>query len=405
MKKIIIIASILIISLLIIIGAFLIFKKINIQGQSLVEKGSVLQKDFKEEISFTIENGWTIIPVEIDGKKYKFILDTGALNIVSLELAKELNLNIIGNHNGISSTGNSQTIDLAEVPNVNIGGVEFVNTTTAILDIKNQFKCSNIDGLIGSNLMKNAIWKVDNKNKKIILTNSVDKLNLKNFNDKVSFSTNKQANPYFNLEFGNVNIKTLFDTGHNGKILVNNNFLNSIPNSLVKQKIEFKGSSSQGIFKEGIDSTSNVTHTKIELFKINEIGFKNQITTFTKGDSKIGNSFFSNYNYIVDWNQKLLFLEEFEERKNQDYVSYGFGKILRDKTVSITEIMRGSNAYKLLKIGDQIIEYNGKDWSSINQSEWCEYVKDKEWPEILNMKVLRDEKIIDIQIKKETFIE
>lgn len=148
------------------IGILLYLNKDSIMANYLIKAGNVEQKEFKKEIPFVSSDEFILIKVEIEGKQYNFILDTGALNVVSEELAKELDIETISKSNGISSTGKPNEIKLAKLPNVKIGGIDFNNTATAIIDFKKQFPCLKIDGLIGSNLMKLAVWEVNNENKK-----------------------------------------------------------------------------------------------------------------------------------------------------------------------------------------------------------------------------------------------
>jgi hypothetical protein len=254
--------------------------------------------------------------------------------------------------------------------------------------------------------MQNAVWQVNNGDSTITLTNNINNLEVENYKDIISFSTNEQANPYLNLTFGSTKIKSLFDTGHNAKILINRNFLKKIPQSTITDKIEFRGNSSTGIFKENIDTTSITTHCKFKAFTINnEMSFKDRIVTFTKGDSKIGNAFFSNYDYIIDWNQKKMFLKNSKELKTQEYISYGFGKNYNKNIVIIGELLIGSEASGKLKSGDQILEFNKNDWSNLSQNEWCAISENSEWPDELVLKIKRGDDIKDITVAKKTFIQ
>ena len=210
------------------IGILFYLNKDSIMANYLIKAGNVEQKEFKKEIPFVSSDEFILIKVEIEGKQYNFILDTGALNVVSEELAKELDIETISKSNGISSTGKPNEIKLAKLPNVKIGGIDFNNTATAIIDFKKQFPCLKIDGLIGSNLMKLAVWEVNNENKKIIITNSIDKTNVKEYQKIINFTTNVQANPFFELNFGNQKIKTLMDLGHNTNINIQEKFLRNI---------------------------------------------------------------------------------------------------------------------------------------------------------------------------------
>ena len=53
-----------------------------------LKEGEIDQENFKVTFPFEIKKGWIVVPVEIENKKYKFLLDTGTPTLVSKELAK-----------------------------------------------------------------------------------------------------------------------------------------------------------------------------------------------------------------------------------------------------------------------------------------------------------------------------
>src|SRR5690606_13265934 len=62
-------------------------------GQGLKDdKGKIVQRNYFEEISFEVVHDKIIVPITIDNKTYRFILDTGAPNLISEKVAKEINL-------------------------------------------------------------------------------------------------------------------------------------------------------------------------------------------------------------------------------------------------------------------------------------------------------------------------
>lgn len=295
-------------------------------------------------------------------------------------------------------------MNLAKLSNIKIAGIDFNNTATVITDLKKQFPCLEIDGLIGSNIMKHAVWQIDNESKKIIITNTVHKIDTTNYNQIINFTTNKQGNPYVNISLGNQIIETLVDLGNNANINIENKYRRNIEKSNIKNEISFNGNSAVGIFKEKADKFSVVTHTKIKKLQMDGLEFNNKIITFTKGDSKIGTSFFKNYNYIIDYNSKKLYLQKLPGEKNDQYISYGFGRVYEDNKVIISELLQNSEASKKLKLGDQIITFNGKDWSNLTQNEWCNIYKNLEWPNILKLKIKRGDNYKELTLEKSDFL-
>ena len=52
------------------------------------DKGTILQKKYYEVIQYESVYDKIIIPVTINGKNYRFLLDTGAPNLISNEVMK-----------------------------------------------------------------------------------------------------------------------------------------------------------------------------------------------------------------------------------------------------------------------------------------------------------------------------
>ena len=118
---------------------------------------------FNAKIPFEYRLGLIILKVDIAGKEYDFVLDTGAPNVISKELAQKLGLNNVSEQKVGDSQGEYSNLGFTTIEKVTIGGIHFLNTGAAIADLElsKEVGCLKIDGLIGSNLMKKAIWKFD----------------------------------------------------------------------------------------------------------------------------------------------------------------------------------------------------------------------------------------------------
>ena len=61
-----------------------------------LKQGNIVQKDFKVTVPFEYRNGLIILKVTIQDEIYDFILDTGASNVLSKELAEKLKVTSLG---------------------------------------------------------------------------------------------------------------------------------------------------------------------------------------------------------------------------------------------------------------------------------------------------------------------
>jgi hypothetical protein len=149
-------------------------------GQINFNQGSINLKEYYEVIPYQTEIGKIILPVTINDKTYRFLLDTGAPNLFSPELLKELNITEGDSINVNDANNQDQKMKFAVVPQVKIGTLIFENQAGLIYNFEehNLLSCYKIDGFIGSNLLRNSIIKINGANKTIIITNKIKSLNI-----------------------------------------------------------------------------------------------------------------------------------------------------------------------------------------------------------------------------------
>ena len=122
-------------------------------GQINFNQGTLNLKDYYEVIPYQTEIGKIIIPVTINDKTYRFLLDTGAPNLFAPELLKELNITEGDSINVSDSNNQGQKMKFAVVPQLKIGNLIFENQAGLIYNFEehNLLSCYKIDGFIGSN--------------------------------------------------------------------------------------------------------------------------------------------------------------------------------------------------------------------------------------------------------------
>jgi hypothetical protein len=128
-----------------------------------MKSGSVNRPVFKIEVPFEMRLGLIILKVMIHGKEYSFILDTGAPDAISKELAQQLGVKVAGSGKISDSQGGNGTLGYTAIDSIGIGGLQFLNTGAIIADLRQStdIACFNADGVIGTNLMRKAVWQID----------------------------------------------------------------------------------------------------------------------------------------------------------------------------------------------------------------------------------------------------
>ena len=144
-------------------------------------QGSITQKKFLEKISYQNIDGKIVVPVTINGKMYNFVIDTGATLTISDKLFKELNLQIVGQSNVMDASGRMKEARIILLPELHLQGITFINTPACVhheesSDFFNLFDCFGIDGIIGSNELRNSVIQFDERNKHLIIANNLFQL-------------------------------------------------------------------------------------------------------------------------------------------------------------------------------------------------------------------------------------
>jgi len=372
----------------------------------LIRAGEVEQQDYSVNVPFETRAGLIIIKVNISGEEYDFLLDTEAPNVISKELATRLDINNIVKQQVADSQDEESNLGFATIEKISIGGIHFLNAGIAIADL-NQSKeigCLKIDGLIGANLMKKAIWKFDYKNQIITITNSIDSLSIPASAHKIPFNTEITGTPNIKLKINDVTQKRVtFDLGSNGHISLSKKTYDTIikDNPSIPQTFSF-GNSGSGLYGRGnIDTTY---YLKAASISFGDISMDSTIVEFiSDSGSTIGSEIFKNYDIIINWFSKKITLINQTEYDNTTLSTFGFSFSNHEDKLIISEVYE---KMENLKIGDQIVSLNETKFKELAPDQWCDIVINGliKGKEEISLTILRNNKESTFSLRKMNLI-
>ena len=341
--------------------------------------GTIDSKNYFEEISFEFIKQKIIIPVEIQGKTYKFLLDTGAPNIISKEIYELTNPKTINKIPIRDVSSKREYLEVVLVEEIKLGNTTFKNTASLVHDIKANpiFKCFGIDGFIGSNMLRKSILQINLEKHQIIITNSKKNLNLNKKNASKISLRDPQSSPYLEIKLiGNSNgkEKVLLDTGMDGIYdIALGNYEVFKPHQIFTEIGESKGASSMGLF--GDAPANNHFRLHLEKMRINNFEIDNLVTnTSNDGNSKIGAELLQYGLYTIDYKNKKFYFDAKEKIIDVAKPLFGFSKTIKEEKVVIGFVWDEALKSKL-NYGDEIIAVNGINIETI---DICDLVI-KEW--------------------------
>lgn len=245
-----------------------------------------------DTIPICVKNGLIFIPVNVNGRDYNFLFDSGSqLTLLSTDVSSETGINSLFKHPAslIASTGKLSDVETGIIKSFKVGNYESNNKPCLISESANlKFKFwfytfLSFDGVIGWDVIKNLDILIDCKNKKMIIS----KPQLRNVTEKNLFWLN---HPIVRLKStSGIELLFFFDSGAQ-----NSKFYDFL---LVKLKPEDLKDDKELIYGIGGSYTRNLK--KIPnisfLLKSNKLDLENLVSgyepedQFIKLDGVLGN--------------------------------------------------------------------------------------------------------------------
>jgi hypothetical protein len=346
----------------------------SLNMKKALQRGEVIRTQFDETVEVEVMLGLIIVPVTINGKTYRFLLDTGAPFSISERLQSELNYKVISKGNIVDTEHNRKKVNYVELDSIFIGNIPFTNQTALVLGFQSnpKLKCMDLDGIVGSNLMRHCNWKIDFENKAVSLSNIPDAYR-PGSGTTVAFKTDKQFNILLDVEVGIATIhSTTLDYGSNGSLSVPSNDFNILKeNNIIDTVFLETGVSQKGILGEINKLTREFSYA--DTIKSGNLAISE--VEIGSGNSKLlGCQILSRYAVSIDWENQNLHFSEVDSMPNNN-LTYGFGVgYSEERQVYVQSVIENSPAYKNnIRPLMQILKLDSLDLSS--EQDFCDLIR------------------------------
>lgn len=278
-----------------------------IKINNLRNKASVQYPILPHSIHFRNVENRMILPVEIQGTVYQFLLDTGATTVVDDDLADELNLPKVARKKLSDYYEHQQKCWYLNLKSINVLGAKFQDITAvaADLNILQEKAGIKVDGIIGANLLRMACWQIDFQNSTLSIAPDLESYGSVS-GDTVHFIPNAQGSPLLRITSDTgINQVLMLDTGANFPIALAEEQRQFVPNDQAFIKFYEER---WGAFGKSVDTILRTTLTGLKLgqnmpLPALSIQFEKRIK-----NGRLGNSFLNQYLTTIDWSsQRIIF--------------------------------------------------------------------------------------------------
>lgn len=341
---------------------------------NLLHGAEITNKNFTDTLPFDFVKNKIIIPVFLNGKIRRFILDTAAPLLITKELQEECKFELLQKD---VITDISQRLDSTyylKISPIKLGNIEIKKAVGMVADLNaGLLSCFKIEGIIGSNLLKDMILHIDYSRKEIILTDQTAKLNLLPENAIDMQLDARQSTPIIEISpFPKAKEQVFIDTGDDGFYSMS---LRSFQFFMEKTKLknylttQGKGASTVGLHGLELDTTKHLLH--FDSLKVSNLYFSNvNAVTQANPNSRIGAAMLNYGKLTIDYLHKKFYFQPFENTlfirfQPESSANLGFSLKNEDNFLKVGAVFENSDAFqKGIKAGfiiEKIDDYEVKN--------------------------------------------
>lgn len=354
-------------------------------GNSFYNKGSIPSGAQYREIEIKMRRELPFCRVMINGKAYNFLLDTGAPTVISQKLFDTLGLKGRFEDKVADSQRNRANAKFTVLPSLSIEGLQFTNIGCVVLGLDSEvFKCLNIDGIIGANLMAKMYWMFDYEQNKVMVSTTLTDFGVEHFDFSLDFTPRRQKTPLVKGQVGDRKFAFTFDTGYNGSIKVFNDYDYFKARAVSNKFITKHGSTAFGVFGE---SKSEKTFEAKSDIQLGARLFPDEL--MESGESiLIGNKFLQDYVFVIDWRSNKIYFKRNGKTPEKKVESFGFSYLKRDDKVKVVMVVEEAGIDLL--VNDEILSIHDRDFTE-GDIDFCD---------VFMNRVEKDLQELDITVKR-----
>lgn len=192
----------------------LLLVSLSVAAQSIdLNTGGFKDDVYFIELPYEMLRDKIIITAEVSGSPLRFLLDTGAPTSISANRYAALGLSQIGKVLVTDINNTSDTLLVARLDSFSLGGFSLVGVPAMVIKAGIATECLSIDGILGSNTLRNSVIQLDAQNKVIRITNDIQKVDTRDSRER-EIILDRQSMPVFTIQIGkNIAEMLLFDSG------------------------------------------------------------------------------------------------------------------------------------------------------------------------------------------------
>ncbi|UWX62111.1 aspartyl protease family protein [Chryseobacterium oranimense] len=371
---------------------------LSAQGKKFFKSGEVKLQNPVEKINLRYANDLPFVQVSINGKPYNFLFDTGAPTVISTAVYTELGLEKKHTAKVKDSQKNKQEQIFTILPEMVVDKAVFKNVGAIVMDFSvSELSCFKIDGILGANQMAKLFWKINYAENSLEASEDLTQFNPADYDIVIPFSPRLQKTPVVETDLQGKKIDLTFDTGFSGRLKITDGAYDA---QKALKSIGVYGTNSVGAYGAAKPAPGYIFRTAA--LPLGNKTFPNEIIA-TGNTSLIGNDFFKNFVFILDWSGNKIYMKQIKNEPAK-LESFGFGYRFIDSKPTVAFVFQEENFP--LKVGDTIISINNVNLNSLDKDGACHYFINRveNGQKTIDLKIRREGKEVQVRLEKKEFL-
>lgn len=368
-----------------------------------MNQGGTAASHYYEEIPYETAGSKIFVYVTIGGGRHKFLFDTGAPMHVSPSLAATAGATELNRMSMQDATGIRDSITTVRLKDIQLGQIDF-HDVPAIEFTPDFYSCYGVDGVLGSNILRNSIIEILPSRHVIILTDDVDRLSLKKRNGTPLYSDEgPQSYPHIKVIFKgvkNVAVDLGFDTGGDDFITMPEDYLRQLSAYQVCV-ISDRGFGNRSHGEFGLGKPDSTYRVLVPSMLVADATFENATAeTVKEGMPRLGARLLLYGSVTLDYIHHKFYFSPTQDKVDIRYSLWPLNPVIQNDHLFVGVVW--SKMKDLLKPGEQIVGFGDVPTAQTPLCTWLMHspLEDLTGTVVLKVKGV-DGSIRDVSMTKE----
>ncbi|MFL4597854.1 aspartyl protease family protein [Stenotrophomonas maltophilia] len=355
-------------------------------------------------VPFDLINNHVYIEAEVDGQPARFLVDTGAINLLTPTAAKRLGLTAAGRLSVHGAGDNASDLGLAQARHLRIGGAHLTHPVFHIIDLGQQINSMGVphDGFIGYETFLRFVTTFDYGARVLSFTrpghyqaptNAV----------ALPFEQDDRA-PVLNGELDGIPLRLWLDTGSRNSLSLSSPFVRT------HELLEKYHASEEAVLGWGLGGPGRARPARLGVLRMGDIQVNDLVGDLSSTDKGalaladygaiLGGGVLRRFSMGVDYNARRLYLVPNAESTQADaFDRSGLWLQAEDGALRVADVAPTSAGARAgLRRDDRIITISGEPITTRRLADWRALLRERPVGTRVGIRYLRDDRQVDTEL-------